>query len=82
MNQLDTVIRLTSDFDNIHFWPHCKLFNAKNFARDGVHMSAIGMKKYVNSMRKVAIHAKSEAGLAAFRMLQQTFSSFIIIYIY
>ena len=53
----DTVIRLTSDFDNIHFWPHCKLFDAKNFARDGVHMSAIGMKKYVNSMRKAAFHA-------------------------
>ena len=52
-----TLIRLTIDFDNIHFWPHCKLFDAKHFARDGVHMSAIGMKKYVNSMRKAAIHA-------------------------
>ena len=28
-------------FDNIHFWPHCKLFDAKNFVRDGVHMGAI-----------------------------------------
>ena len=53
----DTVVRLISNFDNIHFWPHRKLFDAKNFARDGVHMSATGMEKYVSSMRKAAIHA-------------------------
>ena len=53
-------------------------------------MSAICMKRYVNSMRKAGFHAMSEAGLVAFVMLQlqhmhclsQTFSSFIIIYIY
>ena len=62
----DTVVRLTSDFDNIHFWPHSKLFEAKNFARYGVHMYAIDMKKYVNSIRKTGINALSEVGLDHF----------------
>ena len=48
-HDVSDTVRLTSDFDNIHFWPHRELFDAKNFA--------IGMKKYVNSMRKAAIHA-------------------------
>ena len=35
----DTVVWLTSDFDNIHFLSHRKLCHAKDFSRDGMHMA-------------------------------------------
>ena len=34
-----------------------KLSKGVNFARDGVHMSAVGMPRYVSSIRSAAVAA-------------------------
>ena len=45
------------DLDNITYWHHRRLTEEKCFAKDGVHMSAVGMPRYVGSMRLAAIRA-------------------------
>ena len=51
------IAQLIVDSDKIKLWAHRELFLPKNFARDGVHMSTVGMKRYVSSMRRAAIMA-------------------------
>ena len=51
------ICTLIAKFENINLWHHLKLSKGVNFARDGVHMSAVGMPRYVSSIRSAAVAA-------------------------
>ena len=56
----DKMYASITDLDYITYWHHRRLTEEKCFAKDGVHMSAVGMPRYVGSMRLAAIRAVNE----------------------
>ena len=53
---------MIADSKNITFYHHIKLLDKKNYARDGVHISASDMASFVTDMRGTPVAAGTRLG--------------------